>query len=526
MRWAWVVGVWAVVNVVGCGSDAARGHCIPGSTNACTCVDQRLGAQRCDVSGLQYGPCECVANAGIGGIGATGGVGGISGVGGTGAISGTGGSSGTGAVSGSGGTGGGVGPGTVIAEPTDEAAYIYDQGQVRTYELTVAPADLAAINSDPVAEQYVPATLTFEGATYASVALRYKGSVGAFYSCVENGGLNPSGAKTCRKLSMKLSFNEYDPEGRFFGLKKLNFHSMNADDSQLRDRLGYWLFRQMGVPAPRAVHARLVINGQVEGLFALVEQIDGRFTRSRFTDGGEGNLYKEVWPMHTSEQTYLNALETNEDQMPSAAKIMSFAQALMSAADNALPGVIDARMNRDITLRYVAVDRTIANDDGAFHFYCNLPQGQGANPGNVGNHNFYIYEGATSDQLWVIPWDMDLAFLGESSFTRINTAWTATAPFCNCTFSSQLAPSCDRLIRGWGQMTADVNALQRELLDGPFSSASVSAQLNAWTTQLMPIVTEIAADPEQISVSAWQNAVNSLRSSIDSLRNTAEAQTP
>jgi hypothetical protein len=36
--------------------------------------------------------------------------------------------------------------------------------------------------------------------------------------------------------AVKMSFNWADPEGRFHGLKKLVFHSMNKDPSMLRER--------------------------------------------------------------------------------------------------------------------------------------------------------------------------------------------------------------------------------------------------------------------------------------------------
>jgi spore coat protein CotH len=100
------------------------------------------------------------------------------------------------------------------------------------------------------------------------------------------------GAKVCEKLFLKIKIN-WNRDTTFSGLKKFQLHSMNADDSQLRERLGYWFYRQMGIAVPRVVHVLLKINGKYAGLFAHIEQIDGRFTRYHFKNG-KGNLYKEV----------------------------------------------------------------------------------------------------------------------------------------------------------------------------------------------------------------------------------------
>ena len=121
---------------------------------------------------------------------------------------------------------------------------------------------------------------------------------------------------------MQLKINWLNPDSKFYGLKKIQLHSQNLDPSQMRERLAYWLFRAMGVPAPRSVHARVIVNGRYMGLFALTEEVDGRFTRENFEDG-TGNIYKEIWPldMHGlpfSEQTYLSHLQTNEDENPTA----------------------------------------------------------------------------------------------------------------------------------------------------------------------------------------------------------------
>jgi hypothetical protein len=71
-------------------------------------------------------------------------------------------------------------PGIVVSEPADDAAYLFDQGALRTYNLIVAEADLAIIDANPMTEQWVTGMLEFEDKQYGPLGIRYKGSVGAF----------------------------------------------------------------------------------------------------------------------------------------------------------------------------------------------------------------------------------------------------------------------------------------------------------------------------------------------------------
>jgi spore coat protein CotH len=418
--------------------------------------------------------------------------------------------------------------GVALGEPNDEAAYLYDESGVRSYDLLIADADLEALDADPAAEEYVPGELVFEGKSYGPVGVRYKGSVGAFLGCVSGGesfGM-PSGEKTCAKLSMKVSFDEYEPDGRFYGVEKLQFHAMRNDPSFMKERLGYWLFRSMGLPAPRAVHARVSINGELAGLFALVEQIDGRFTRARFEEGGRGNLYKEVWPMHTSEEPYLAALETNRNDEPSVAGMLDFMRALEAAEGEALGSVLDEYTDAEALLSYLAVDRVIEHWDGPLAFYCGLPAGQGANPGPFGNHNYYWYEEEATARFWLVPWDLDFAFQSSPIGGPDAQPWDEplTGDACVCPQGasfSRIPAGCDKLVQAMAQRRELFDERVRAFLEGPFEGASVAAQLDAWAAQIEPLVAEQRALPEQRGVDGWQAALRGLRMTLDALRTRA-----
>lgn len=418
--------------------------------------------------------------------------------------------------------GGGEPPaGPVIAEPHDEASTIYDQSQFRTYKLELEQSDLDTINASPAAEMYVPGKLIFQGQTYANVGVRYKGSVGAFQApCTLNGTLASHSGPKDGKCSIKVSFNWRDPEGRFYGLKKLLFHSMNNDPSFMRDRLGYAMFREMGVPAPRATHARLLINGELEGVFALVEEIDGRFTRSRFSEGGEGNLYKEIWPIHDDPQAYLNALESNTDENPSVDRMLRFKDAVLEG-----PAAMTPWLDRGVTSAYLAVDRVILNDDGIFHFWCGSG-GVGNNPMIPGNHNYYWYENMSSDRMWLIPWDFDLAFTDptleptvEAALLHIASDWTQPAETCGCSNSNyQAPPACDPMIKNFQTWLPEYNSKVDDFIAGPFSEANVEAKLATWSKQIDSAVRKTAGTNGAPSYDEWQSGIETLRAIVDNAR--------
>jgi hypothetical protein len=392
--------------------------------------------------------------------------------------------------------------------PEDDAVYLFDEAVLRDYELIVDEADWAWLNENPLLEEYVPATLIFEGQEYGPIGVRYKGEYGTLDLCVEGGEI------ICSKLSIKLKFNEYDEEGRFYGVKRLNFHGMMYDDSQLRDRLAYTLYGEMDVFAPRSVSGRLTINGEFMGLYAVVEQVDGRFTRARFPDGGEGNLYKEVWPVHVTEAPYISALKTNEDEEPSAERMVRFASDLLAAEDDTFESTLSSWMDVDMLMRQMAVDRAIDHWDGIVGWYC-----LGA---FCFNHNYYWYEETNRDQVWLIPWDMDNTFQNPSPIREFYGMPDWNEDPQNCTSIPVffgiygLPPSCDDLIHRMATVLWDRYVEETQvLLDGPFSVAAMEEKLNRWAEQIAETVTEDDNGPGQ---TLWLSAVEQLRIDIPELR--------
>ena len=405
--------------------------------------------------------------------------------------------------------------------------FIFDQNELRTFELKLSEKDLEKIDSDPTAEQYVEGMMVFEGDTISPIGIRYKGSVGAWVGCVDGENwFEPSGKKICTKLSTKVKINWKGRDERFYGLKKLQFHAQNLDPSLMHERLGYWLFRSMGVEAPRSVHARLVINGEFIGLYALTEQIDGAFADYHFDDK-DGNLYKEVWPLNMNgepmtSQSLISALKTNEDDNPSTDIISGFADKLYNGKESDIPNIISEYMDINKVLSMVVVDRAIRHDDGFLHWYC-------AEDG-CASHNFYWYEEPNNKKVNLIPWDLDNAFeniiKNANPVTPIADEWGKTSNNCNPfpygEFGMyQWSAACDRLTGGWARDKELYEELKNKFIQGPFAASNVNALLTAWSEQIRPVVKE-AQDKntwDQLTVQQWESKLYELIDQLEFARN-------
>jgi hypothetical protein len=381
-----------------------------------------------------------------------------------------------------------------------DASWVFDEDAVREYQLVLAPADWEALQATALEESYFPAQLSVDGAPFGQVGLRFKGSRGTLRRCADR-----AGNLLCRKLSMKISFDEYEGAQRFFGLKRLNFNSMLSDASELHERLAYKLFREMGVIAPRAVHARLQVNGETLGVFSLVEQIDGRFTDDRF-EGGDGNLYKEQWPITGSSRALDATLETNEEA-PDHSVLARFSSELAAADQDSLVELVSRYMDIDGLLAFLAVDRVISNWDGFSTFYCR--------GGGRYNHNYYLYQHEHESRFSVIPWDLDNTFRVWTPHDHLPMP-LSRPDSCSTRypiFSTQAkAPACDPIFGALALVDRErYRSTVARLLAGPFDLARLDAWLDARVEQLSPYV---AKDPNAPTLAYFLVYVEALRADL------------
>ncbi len=396
----------------------------------------------------------------------------------------------------------------VDQQRSDPRNVVFDIATVRTYNILLGEAEAAALKADPTAEVYVRGAVEIDGRRFDPIGVRYKGFFGVLRACFVEG------RQVCPKLSWKLRFDEYEPSLRYEGLKRLNFHAMNGDDAQMREILSYEVFRDAGVVAPRAVYARLELNGEPLGLFTLTEDIDDRFVADRFRDRGRGVLYKEVWPGRID--TLWAFQETLTDAIARGpldpGGLERFSEAVGSAGTDearylALAEYLDP--GHDV-FNYLAADRLTDNWDGIVAWYC-VPE--------CLNHNYFWYQDGISGQFTLIPWDVEHTWRGISPIRTFYQMpdWDDVERSCRTRKVfwdlDARAPHCDPVLHalvslGWERYIEASRTLMRETISLELMQERVK--------RLSALIAEhVAADEHGPGAGAWKAAVEMLHGEIE-----------
>ncbi len=260
----------------------------------------------------------------------------------------------------------------------DTSAELYDPEQVPRFDIELPEASVAALGQAP--DVYVQGTLRYGAEMVSNIGVRIKGE--ASQRTLEE------------KAAFKLKFDEFVPKQSFHGLRRMTFNNMVEDPSFLAERLAYHFFRAADLPAPRANHAVLYVNGALFGLYVNLETEDKTFLR-RWFDSDAGNLYEEGQVDFEPGNETAFDLETNE-----MANDRSDLSALIAALGSAAPATfiedVGAQLDTTHFLKFTAAEAAVNQWDmyGYTVFYPN---------------NFRLYRDPTQQKFVFLPWGMDMS---------------------------------------------------------------------------------------------------------------------
>ncbi len=306
-------------------------------------------------------------------------------------------------------------PGVLVSQnPFPEPGPVFRDDLLPVIKLYLPADSLNRLLQNPLSDHEYPARFEFVSGTVKEslpvVGLRIRGNT----------------SRLSAKKSFKISFNTFTDKGKFFELEKMNLNGEHNDPSVIRSKLGWDLYRSIGVPAPRANHILLYINDKFHGVYINVEHIDEEFVKLRYGNK-KGNLYKCLYPAdltfrskdpndykfeENSRRSY--ELQTNElaDDYSDLSKLIDV---LNNTPTANLYSELSKILNINSVLGAFVIDVFIGNWDGPFY----------------NKNNFYLYKNTTTGLFEFIPYDLDNTFgidwFGIDWVTRPVYAWSPAA---------------------------------------------------------------------------------------------------
>ena len=223
----------------------------------------------------------------------------------------------------------------------------------------------------------VRATVREGDAVYTNVAVHLKGTAGSF---------RPIDSE---KPALTLNFDKFADGQRFHGLQKLHLNNSLQDSSYISEQISRELFLKAGLPAPRAAHAVVELNGREPQFYVLVEGWNKQFLKRHFKNP-KGNLYdggaaKDItYPLDT------NSGEHPEDRSRLDALIAATQEAGLETRLAGIEKVLDV----DRFLTFIAMEVIMGHWDG----YA------------MNRNNYRVFDDLDSDRLVFLPHGMDQMF--------------------------------------------------------------------------------------------------------------------
>jgi hypothetical protein len=282
-------------------------------------------------------------------------------------------------------------PGTVPHVPALLSAQFFQRPDVPLIEVTISEADLKTLDKAP--REYVKATVREGGRTFREVGVHLKGGISSF---------EPVDSKP----ALTLNFDRFLKGQSFHGLDKLHLNNCFEDSTYMREVLATGIFRAAGVPTPRAINARVKLNGRDLGVYVLKEGFDRTFLKQHFPNP-DGAIYDSGTVQDIDQLT----------PSPSGGRltVAGNLRAVWDAAHEADPGKrwqrLGTVLDLDRFITFIAVEALVGHCDGY------------AMTGN----NYRVYHDPATRRFVFMPTGMDQAFNANCDFYPEDGGFVAEA---------------------------------------------------------------------------------------------------
>jgi len=319
---------------------------------------------------------------------------------------------------------------------------------------------------------YFPATITIDGDVVENVAVRKKGFFGSL---------------STTKPSLKVKFNEYVEGAEYFGLKRLTLNNSISDPSYVKQCIGYWLFREAGVPASRCNFATVKLNGEDLGIYVHIESLKKQFLRRHFGND-DGNMYEGA--LSDFRPGWIETFQKKTNKLePDRSDIEALVPAV-EAPDVEFLDAIEPLVDIDSFIDMWATELLVMHADGYAR----------------NTNNFYMYRDPATQQFVFIPWGIDSILFPDTQISWEDqmppkTVWAEGA------LSRRLYLLPETRTRYLGRL--------RELLDTVWNEEVIHAELDRMEALVRPLVTEEETEQFDFVLTMVRDFVDARRGELE-----------
>lgn len=273
---------------------------------------------------------------------------------------------------------------------------LFSSQVLQRIDLFLHSADWAKLKADFAANTYYPADIALNGQTVRNAGIRSRGR----------------GSRSGTKPGLRVDFDRYSTDQTFLGLKSFILDNLAQDASGIHETVAAGFYARLGIPVSREIHARMYVNNEYVGLYAIVESVDKDLLARVFGEIGtdtqnDGYLfefkYQDEWrftnlgssldPYKLRFDATTHESESDEDKYR---LIETLVRLTNDTPASGVPEAIGGLLDLPAFVRFVAAQNFLAETDGFL--------------GKFGINNFYLYRLENRTLHTLIMWDADNTF--------------------------------------------------------------------------------------------------------------------
>ncbi len=373
------------------------------------------------------------------------------------------------------------------------ATGLYDKDSIQNVYLNFPQANYwSQLTANYASETNIPAALVYDGVTYDSVGVRFRG----------NTSYTQIGSSQKKSFSVELDF--YRPNQELLGYTDLKLNNAHGDHTFMREVL-YGRMAARYIPVAKTNYVRLYLNNVDWGIYPSIQNVDKRLLKQWFlsNDGARFRATKENtgipqggWGDGTAGMNYLGAdsalynnyysLKSSDIPDPWAKLVAAFQK--LSTANAATLDTVKAYIDVDKALWFLAVENIFTDDDSYTM---------------KGKMDYMIYYEPETGRTTPLEYD------GNSTFQTNLATSTSWGPFKNVTHVNY--PLLNKLLN-IPELRQRYLAHYRTILQETFTTANANALIDELDGQ---ISSHVASDTKKLyTITQYNTGVPALKTFV------------